>query len=394
MKKTSRKAQLLNGIKTEWDLSLFYSSITDPQIEKDVRVTEKIYEGFAKKYQKNKDYTTDIQKLLPALKDWQKLMEVSSGKAVRYLHCITDLDSSNTKAASLMNVLLDRLTKASNKTLFFELNLGKIDPKLQKEILGHKDFSVYKYYLEILFRNARHNLSEAEEMILSLKFAPAHRMWVTAQQKFLSSKTIKFKGRELSFAEAIDLRMNLPFKDRTELHKKLMTLCREVSFFAEAELVAIINNKKTSDELRGFTSPEEATILHYQNNKKSVDTLVSTITKHFSSAHKFYKLKARLMGVPYLSGVDVSVSIGKAEKKIKFEEAVDLIRSSFSKADQTFTDIFNSMLALGQIDVYPKKAKRGGAYCGWAHKQPTVVFMNYVESMRSVETLAHEMGHA
>lgn len=394
MKKTSKNIPISKGIKTEWNLKAIYNSLEDSQIEKDITLTEKAYTNFANKYGNSTDYLKGGPELLEALKDWEKLAIAPADRIIRYLHCVTDTDASNSKAQALNNVMMDRITKASNKVLFFELNLAKISKEVQNKIIKNPDFSRFQYYLEIIFKNAQHNLSEAEEKIISLKSSPSHRMWVSAQSKYLSSQTIAFKGKDISIAEAIDLRVNLPKKERYALHKKIVDRCREISFFAEAEFAAIVNNKKTSDELRGFENPEDATILHYQNDKKSVDNLVEVTTKYFNVSQRFYRLKARLMKEKNITLADIAVSIGKDVKKVSFNESVELIREAFTKADRQFTDIFDSMLSNGQIDVFPKKGKRGGAYCGWSHNAPTMILMNHVDSMRSVETLAHEMGHA
>jgi oligoendopeptidase F len=56
--------------------------------------------------------------------------------------------------------------------------------------------------------------------------------------------------------------------------------------------------------------------------------------------------------------------------------------------------IFDRLLTNGQIDVYPSAGKRGGAFCWGDTGQPTNVFLNQADTVRSLETYAHEMGHA
>jgi oligoendopeptidase F len=48
----------------------------------------------------------------------------------------------------------------------------------------------------------------------------------------------------------------------------------------------------------------------------------------------------------------------------------------------------------GQIDVYPKKGKKGGAYCSGSVGLPTYVLLNHASTLDSYKTFAHEMGHA
>jgi oligoendopeptidase F len=62
--------------------------------------------------------------------------------------------------------------------------------------------------------------------------------------------------------------------------------------------------------------------------------------------------------------------------------------------DPQCVDILDRYLNNGQIDVYPKKGKRGGAYCWGGTNLPTFILLNHVDSIRSIETFAHEMGHA
>ncbi len=52
------------------------------------------------------------------------------------------------------------------------------------------------------------------------------------------------------------------------------------------------------------------------------------------------------------------------------------------------------MLTAGQIDVWPRSGKSGGAFMSAQTNQPINVFLNHVTDFKSLETLAHEMGHA
>jgi oligoendopeptidase F len=51
-------------------------------------------------------------------------------------------------------------------------------------------------------------------------------------------------------------------------------------------------------------------------------------------------------------------------------------------------------LNSGQMDVYPKRGKSGGAFCASGVGVPTMVLLNHIDTFESLKTLAHEMGHA
>ena len=382
-------------MKTKWDLTVFYKNEDDPKIESDILAIEKAYSDFEKKYKNKKGYLEKEDSLAKALEDWDALLEVAgSWKPAMYLNYRKDLDAFNQKADSLFNKVINRLTLASNKILFFNLALGKIDKKLQTKFLSSGKLAPFRYYLQRSFDTAKYDLGESEEQILNLKSLPAREMWSSSQEKLLNSQTIKFEGKELPIPEAANKLFELPKQKRYALQQLLSEKLKSISYFAEAELNAIYTDKKINDELRGFSEPYSATIIGYQNDEKSIINFVDTVTKNFSISHKFYKLKAKLLKLPRLRFPDRSVSIGKNSKKVSFEEGLNIFKKALGDVDEKYVKILDRFIENGQIDVYPVKGKRGGAYCSHSTSNPTFVLLNQVDSVDSIMTLGHEMGHA
>ncbi len=383
-------------IKTEWNLAQFYNSLNDPQIEKDAEVIERAYVSFAKKFKNKTDYLKSEKMLFEALREWEKLSQkTTDGKPLLYASYVKELDSQNEKAQALISRLDERFTKAGNQLVFFELSLGRIDKNLQKKFLKSTVLAPYRYYLKKIFETAKHNLSEAEEKILNLKSATSFSMWVDGVEKAQSKLEVRLEKKDIPLDEAISLITTLPTtEERQGLFAEIKEKLKTVADFAESEMNAVVTNKKVNDQLRGFKYPYSATILGYQNDEKSVLNLADTVTKNFPISHRFYAIKKRILGLPSLTYADRAIPIGKNQKKISFEEAVDTVREVFYKTDSLYGEIFDSYLKNGQIDVYPKKGKAGGAYCSSNSYLPTFVLLNHVDKMESLLTLAHEMGHA
>ncbi|MBC7981623.1 hypothetical protein H7X65_00950 [Candidatus Parcubacteria bacterium] len=96
-----------------------------------------------------------------------------------------------------------------------------------------------------------------------------------------------------------------------------------------------------------------------------------------------------------MADVATSVSTAKSSKKgIEFEDACKMVKDSFQEIDPEFADIFQSYLENGQIDAFPAKGKRTGAFCCHQSQVPTYVLTNYSGKMSDITTLAHEMGHS
>ena len=391
--------EALKPLKTyalDWDLTQLYKPANRAKdVEADVRKVERAMTAFAEKYRKDKRHLKDPKALLRALQESEKLSAMPEmARPYMYFAYVRELNSTDQEAEAMINKLTDRLTKVENKLVFFDLELGKISPALQKKFLKSKELTPYRYDLSQLFENSKYHLTEAEEKILNLKSQTSRSLWVQGFEKVLNKQTILWNGKEVPLPEASNLIRTLPLKERRELHSKMMAQLRGISDFAESEINAVVIDKKINDELRGFKHPYSATILGYENDEKSVLTLVKTVTDNFSIAHRFYKLKAQMLGLPKLTYADRSARVGKTEKKIPFKDAVEIVRSVFYGAHARYGEIFDRFLTNGQIDVFPKKGKSGGAFCSSSTNLPTFVLLNHVDDFHSASTLAHEMGHA
>lgn len=380
--------------KYEWNLGLLYKNDRDPQIEKDVQDIEKAFTAFEKKY-KNKDFTKTPKALLLALEDLDAINKKMGKKNPSwYFGLKTSLDSSDEYAQAMETKISQRLTIAGNKITFFGLKIGKVDKKRQKDFLNYEPLSAYKYGIEKTFENAKYDLSEKEEQLTSLLSQTGYSMWIDSQEKLLSQQMVEHKGKQLPLSEAMSIIANLPKNERRVLHTKMNNVLKDVSYFSEAEINAIYNFKKIMDMKRGYKNSYESTVLGYENDQKTVDTLVETVTRNFNISKRFYSLHAKLLKEKKLSLADRSVKVGSISRKFDFESTINIVHKGFSRVGSKYASFLDIFIKNRQIDVFPKKGKRSGAFCSGTGDCPTFVFLNHTDDIRSVETLAHEMGHA
>lgn len=379
---------------TEWNLGLLYQSEKDPQIEKDLKLIEKSYLDFEKKYKKA-DFTRTATSLLRALKDWEKLNETQSFIAPWWYFALrSDLNSEDKIAQANATKNEQRITAAANKVEFFKLKIAKIPLTQQKKFLNNPILKQFNYSLERVFKSSKYFLTEQEEQLASLLNGTSYEMWIQASENKLNKEVVLHKNKKITLTEAIGICPELPKKDRHQLYGKIHQSLKSISDIAEAEMNAIYNYKKIMDERRGFKKPYSDTVLGHENEEKNIEMLVDLITKNFKISHRFYKLHAKLLKEKRLPLADRNAKIGEIKKKFDFETSVKIVREAFGKVDVKYSDILDNFLENKQIDVLPRKGKRGGAYCWGTGKLPTFVLLNHLDNIRSVETLAHEMGHA
>lgn len=379
----------------EWNLSLLYSSINDERFQKDIVDYEETSAEFSRKYNNaNNSFVENDSTLLQSLKDYEAFLIKTPAKPLMYLYYILDLNVNDNKSRATFNLVMDRILKADNKTIFYRIALGQMSKQRKDLVMNNSDFSKYHYFLSQIFKSAKYHLTDKEEKIINLKSTPANSMWVDSHLKALSSITIKWKGKNLPLAQANNIIQSLNNKQRRELSKLISIELKKISFFTEAEMNAVLTDKKIEDSLRGFTKAYESTILNYENDSKTVENLVKVVTDNFSISNKFFKLKAKLLGLKSLSYCDRGASYGKIKGNFTFDYSKKMFSEVLERFDKKYLDMFNKYLENGQIDIYPRKGKVGGAYCSSAYAMPTFVLLNHSNEFRSYTTLAHEMGHA
>lgn len=385
----------MKKIRTEWNLKLLYQSINDPRIELDLQSIEKQCGQFAEKWSTRNDYLKQIKVLLQAIVEYQTVMEtVGDARPVAYFMLGRDNDARQTKLQGKISQAQERVTRAINRVLFFEIQLGTLAVVMQEKIRKERVFAPYIYFFEKIWAQARHRLSDNQEQIMALKSEPAYQLWIAANSNLVAQQQVLWKKKLIPINQAVGMIASLPPADRKKLQGIVNSQLKSISFLATAELNAVCINKKIDDQLRAFTKSYSATISDYENNEAVIESMMQLIASHQKTVHDFYKLKAEVMEVPQLNYCDVNVTLATKRREISFEQGVAIVMRAFEKVHPKYAEIFRTYLENGQIDVYPRMGKQGGGYCWGGYKQATFILLNWTHDFRSVMTLAHEMGHA
>lgn len=390
-------------IKTDWNFKLLYESDSDPQIEKDKKIVEKKINAFVDKWEKRSDYLKDPKVLKQALDEYEDLNAKYSthGAFGVYYWLKSELDMVNPEYKAINNKLEDSSTKLSNKIQFFSIRVAKVDKKTQELFLASKLLKDYRHYLKKVFDSSKFLLSEEEEKIINLKSSVSHSDWAKMVEEFISKEEREYiddtgKKKKGSFEVLLKTSSYGKTKKQRDVAFKHVNdiLLKHVSS-AEHEMNALLKNKKIDDELRGLTRPDQARHLDDDMDSAVVDAMIKAVTENFNVPKKYYKLKAKLLKQKKLQYNERNLQIGEIKTKFDFTKSCKLVYETFEKVDPVFAEIFQSFLQNGQIDVFPKKGKSGGAFCAYFLKTlPVYVLLNHNNTVNDVTTIAHEMGHA
>ncbi len=384
-----------NNIKTEWNLALLYpKGDADPQIEKDMQAAEAAYAEFAAKYEKNDSYTKDAAALLTALSDLETLNNKANNRPLMYYHYKQVLNSADKHASAMMTTFTQRFTTAGNTIVFFSLTLGKIAPEKQAEFLANAALARYHHFLRVMFNESKHRIGIEGERVLNLMSLPANQLWTKHVQEKTTALHVVWKGKKMPLSQARGLVSELPTKERRALYALIVEAEKSIAADAEAELNALGAYKKITDELRGFSKPFDSRVLDSQNRTETIERMIKVVESHNSISHRFYKIKAKLLKEKKLTYADRSAAVGSTSKKYSFAETCGFLSETFGKISPFYRETFEEYLAKGQIDAFPRKGKAAGAFCSSSTNNPIFVLLNHVDTFKSVNVLAHEMGHA
>ena len=385
--------------KYTWDLSpLFKDEI---YIGLHRVISEKVSYQFINKWKNRVDYLTNPNILRAALIEYSTLQKNIglNYKEVYFYELKSALDESNPEIKGHLNKAIELSQKIQNDIQFFEIRLSKIDITTQKIFLDDESLKEYKHFLERLFAQADHILSEPEEKILTLKSLPAYENWVKMLSGFLSKEEavtldVNNKKSKRNISELLALMNNKDKEIRDSAAVNFNKILDKHLEVAENEINSVLQNKKTDDELRKFERPDSGRHLSDDIETEVVNEVIKIVSDNFKISQKYYHLKAKLFKVDKLAYHERNVEYGSITNKYSFDESVEIVKKVTSELDNDFLQLFENFLSEKRIDVFPKKGKRGGAFCTHGLiTDPVYILLNHNNQFDDVRTLAHELGH-
>lgn len=378
----------------EWDLSDLYSSMDAPALARDLKKAQKLTGEFAANY-KPPLAKFSASRLAQAIADFEKLQELL-GK----LHSFGDLtyasNMADPKRAQFYQNLQETLNSLVSQLLFFTLGINQIPEKeLNAKLKASKELAYYAPWLRDVRASKPYQLSDDLEKLLVEKSLTS-RGWVRLFDETIAKMRFKIGGSELTEPEALNL---LSHKNATK-RKQAAQVIGE-TFAAQRDVFALITNtlakdKAVEDSWRGFAAPISSRNVANQVEDEVVRALIETVKANYKPlAHRYYKWKAKQLGVKKMPYWDRNAPLPKAsDRVIAWEEAVEIVQSSYAAFSPTLAKIGQKFFDNNWIDVPPRAGKAPGAF---AH--PTVpsahpyLLLNYQGKTRDVMTLAHELGH-
>lgn len=147
-------------------------------------------------------------------------------------------------------------------------------------------------------------------------------------------------------------------------------------------------------EARGYASTLEASLDVTEVPTSVYHNLIDTVHANLDKMYRYVALRKKLLGVDELHMYDVYTPIvSDVARKIDYEEAKATVLDALAVLGEDYTAMLRQGFENRWIDVYENAGKRSGAYSAGGRPHPYVL-LNHKDTLDSMFTLAHEMGHS
>ncbi|MEA2380944.1 MAG: oligoendopeptidase [Solirubrobacteraceae bacterium] len=377
-----------------WDLDPLVDGEGEAGADRMLDEADERAAAFAERYAgRVKDF--DGGELAQAMRELEVMSDLV-GRAANYAHLRFSCDTNDPANGALVARVNEKGTAVETKLLFFELEWAELDDQHAEELLAADGLQKSRHYLRNIRRYRPYLLSEPEEKILTEKAVSGRDSWTRLFSEQTSAIHVKVpdEGEPVKLDVAL-ARLMSPDREVRRTTAEAVTAALEPGLRTRGYIYnTVAQDKATDDRLRGYPSWISSRNLANEASDESVQALVEAVRSNYDLPQRWYRLKARLLGLERLADYDRMAAIDTDEVTVAWPEATDIVLTSFHEFSPVLHDTAKRFFDEHWIDAPVRPGKRGGAFC--AYTVPSVhpyVMLNYTSRRRDVLTLAHELGH-
>jgi len=268
-------------------------------------------------------------------------------------------------------------------------------------IAATPELSDYAHGLDDLLRRAPHTLSPTEEEIVAtaglITDAP-YSVYGMLANADLPWPTIQLSdGAEvrLDQSEYARLRTSSNRPDREAVFRSFWGTWSGYTRTFGATLYAQVKKDLFNARVRKYPSSLAAALDGDRIPQTVYRTLVRESNAGLPVLHRYFGLRARMLGLDRLEYFDIYPPLVTSDRKFGIDEAKSVVLEAVDVLGPEARSVIANGFGDRWMDVYPRPGKRSGAYMsGHVYDVHPYVLMNFTDDFRSVSTLAHEWGHA
>ena len=379
-------------LETEWDLAPLVDGEGRAGAERQLEEARDRASQFAATYA-GKVAELGADGLRVAMHELEEINELV-GRAASFASLEFATDTADPARGALLQLIQERATEIETKLLFFELEWAAVDDQTADELLATGELDRYRHHLHSARRYRPHLLSEPEEKILAEKSISSQAAWGRLFGELCAAIRVDVDDQELTLDVALS-RLQSPDREVRRTAADAVSAALEPGLRTRGFIYnTLVYDKSVEDRLRGYPNWLASRNLANEASDESVMALIEAVRNRYDIPQRWYRLKAKLLGVERLADYDRAAPVLAEEVRYSFGEARDLVLDTYQSFSPVAGDVTRRFFDERWIDAPTRPHKRGGAFCAYA--VPSVhpyVMLNFTATRRDVLTMAHELGH-
>ena len=259
----------------------------------------------------------------------------------------------------------------------------------------------HAFPLERAALRASHQMTEPEEALASDLALTGSSAWYRMYSDLTASIMIPVDLPDIGVKD-------LPMAQVRALAKDPDRATRKAAFDAEVAgwerwakpIASALNSIKgeaaTLNARRGYASALEPALAFNNVEPETLAAMQAAVEKSFPDFRRYMDAKATLIGAgDHLAFYDLFAPVMTGPGgTIDWDGATGAVKSAFAGYSPALAGLAKRALEDKWIDAEIREGKGGGAFCMSVDADRSLVLLNFDGSFDSVQTLAHELGHA
>lgn len=380
----------------KWNLKAMYQN--EEAVNKDIEQLKQYHKDLLSFKGKIMESSETLKKFYQVYINYDKVLS----NLYTYSHMLCDEDTTDSNHQAF-KMKIDKLVEDLGAELSFispEMMSTSYDEVL-KMIEQDPSLKEYQFDLEKSFRYQDHVLSTREEELI----AKASNAMGTGDEVFYN-----LDNSDIHLRPIHDEQGNLVELNNSNYNKYMNSKNREVRKEAFDSMYEYWKNLKNtvaatykgqikenffSSEMRKFDSPLKESLYSDNIDISVYECLIQTVHKNLDKMYQYVDLRKQILDVDELHMYDVYVDLCEEEAKpIPFEEGKQIVFDALRPLGETYLKDLNKAFEERWIDIYPNTGKKSGAYSWGTYDSYPYLLLNYNDTVDSVSTMAHELGHS
>lgn len=376
-----------------WDLDVLYKGFSDPAYEADIAAYTQEQKHFKTLLDASGESDTLIctEAILVSMEKMTTLLNRLFSYASLRQSVATDDGDVMAQNARLMRLY----SEGAGDMARAEKYLGRIE---NAEELAEKSDKIKTYLFLIGEAKKRlsHMLSDEAEAIIAAMDVNGGGAWGELQSFLTSTLKVDYKGGVVTLSEIRNLAYSADAEERKAAYEAELNAYEKIADSVAFALNNIKNQVTTLVQKRGYDCALTSTLEGARMKQETLDAMLTAINESLPAFRRYFRAKGKLLGDEKgLKWYNLFAPVGANTKTFTAEDTREYLVTCFNKLSPEVASMMARAFDESWIDFYPRSGKEGGAFCAeLTELKMSRILTNFDGTFGSVDTLAHELGHA